>query len=169
MSFNKMKTHQCQKKVFFWKMRRQIGAEMLDIVSAPHFDDPPSELRTAKYSLPCNIKANYIKKVMTVVINFELLGCNIKNWRKVKTCLELCWVTRLVSAISRQSRSKRAVWLPWMSALHLHFSQQSQYAVGEVRFNLQSCPLWQTRAHSVQQQREPVSPHVRHSNISWKI
>ena len=31
---------------------------------------------------------------------------------------------------------------------------------------LQSCPLWQTLAHSVQQHREPSKPHVRHSKIS---
>ena len=32
---------------------------------------------------------------------------------------------------------------------------------------LQSCPRWHTRAHSVQQQREPVRPQVRHSKMSW--
>lgn len=32
---------------------------------------------------------------------------------------------------------------------------------------LQSCPLWQTLAHSVQQQRDSSRPHVRHSKISW--
>ena len=32
---------------------------------------------------------------------------------------------------------------------------------------LQSWPRWHTRAHSVQQQREPVRPQVRHSKMSW--
>lgn len=35
------------------------------------------------------------------------------------------------------------------------------------RSYLQSWPRWHTRAHSVQQQREPVRPHVRHSKMSW--
>lgn len=84
------------------------------------------------------------------------------------THLLLNLVTRLVSFTKQPSNSYLAGWLPWIKALHLLFSQQSQYAVGEVRFNLQSCPRWHTFAHSVQQQREPVKPHVRHSKISYR-
>ena len=36
-----------------------------------------------------------------------------------------------------------------------------------MRLSLQSWPRWQTRAHSVQQQSVSVSPHVRHSKMSW--
>lgn len=45
-------------------------------------------------------------------------------------------VTRLVVVSSLYSRSRRAAFCPAISVLHLHFSQQSQYAVGEVLLSL---------------------------------
>lgn len=45
-------------------------------------------------------------------------------------------VTRLVVVSNLYSRSRRAAFCPAISVLHLHFSQQSQYAVGEVLFSL---------------------------------
>lgn len=45
-------------------------------------------------------------------------------------------VTRLVVVSNLYSRSSRAAFWPAISVLHLHFSQQSQYAVGEVLLSL---------------------------------
>lgn len=45
-------------------------------------------------------------------------------------------VTRFVVVSNLYSRSRRAAFWPAISVLHLHFSQQSQYAVGEVLFSL---------------------------------
>lgn len=45
-------------------------------------------------------------------------------------------VTRLVVVSNLYSRSRRAAFWPAISVLHLHFSQQSQYAVGEVLLSL---------------------------------
>ena len=45
-------------------------------------------------------------------------------------------VARSVSLMSLFSSSSRAFCSPGINALHAHFSQQSQYAVGEVRFSL---------------------------------
>lgn len=45
-------------------------------------------------------------------------------------------VTRLVVVSNLYSRSRRAAFWPAIRVLHLHFSQQSQYAVGEVLFSL---------------------------------
>jgi len=50
--------------------------------------------------------------------------------------LELESLTRSVSVRMRLSRSYRAAWLPAIKERHLHFSQQSQYAVGDVFFSL---------------------------------
>lgn len=82
--------------------------------------------------------------------------------------LLLNFVTKFVSLIRHPNNSNLAGWFPCINALHLLFSQQSQYAVGDVFFSLQSWPRWQTFAHSVQQQSVPVRPQVRHSNISCK-
>lgn len=45
-------------------------------------------------------------------------------------------VTRLVVVSNLYSRSRRAAFCPAIRVLHLHFSQQSQYAVGDVLFSL---------------------------------
>ena len=45
-------------------------------------------------------------------------------------------VTRSVVVRSLYRRSSRAAFWPAISVLHLHFSQQSQYAVGEVLLSL---------------------------------
>ena len=50
--------------------------------------------------------------------------------------LELESLTRSVSVRMRLRRSYRAAWLPAINDRHLHFSQQSQYAVGDVFFSL---------------------------------
>ena len=50
--------------------------------------------------------------------------------------LEFGRQARSVSISSRLSSVKRAVWLPATRERHLHFSQQSQYAVGCVFFSL---------------------------------
>jgi len=50
--------------------------------------------------------------------------------------LELESLTRSVSVRMRLSSSYRAIWLPAINERHLHFSQQSQYAVGDVFFSL---------------------------------
>lgn len=42
--------------------------------------------------------------------------------------------TRFVSVINLSRTWNLYAWFPATSALHLHFSQQSQYAVGEVRW-----------------------------------
>ncbi len=57
----------------------------------------------------------------------------------------------------RLSRSKRADWFPLMSERHLHFSQQSQYAVGDVRFSLRR-ENSVTRTHTLT--RTPSSTHA---------
>lgn len=58
------------------------------------------------------------------------------QYRIHKSYLLFGVVTRLVVVSNLYSRSRRAAFWPAISVLHLHFSQQSQYAVGEVLFSL---------------------------------
>jgi len=60
---------------------------------------------------------------------------------KAESDLELESLTRSDSARMRLSSSNLAAWLPAISDRHLHFSQQSQYAVGDVFFSLHTQPL----------------------------
>ena len=61
----------------------------------------------------------------------------LKIWEAI-AYLELVSLTSSVSANSLLSSSLRAGWLPATRERHLHFSQQSQYAVGDVRFSLET-------------------------------
>lgn len=69
-------------------------------------------------------------------------GLHTHACRAVKTTLK---INIIISASSGQSSLFQVYWKSY----------------------LQSWPRWHTRAHSVQQQREPVRPQVRHSKMSW--
>lgn len=57
-------------------------------------------------------------------------------------------VTRLVVVSNLYSRSRRAAFCPAIRVLHLHFSQQSQYAVGDVLFSLATIAEADEHSHS---------------------
>lgn len=102
------------------------------------------------------------------------LSCSM-SWRptvrarKSKRCspFEFSRFINVVLCNNSFRRTSLCPVLPVTSALQGHFSQQSQYAVGDVLFSVQSWFRWQVYAHSVQQHNVPTKPHVRHSNMSW--
>ena len=74
--------------------------------------------------------------MVSVCVSCRSIVNNAHSESKTKSDLELESLTRSVSVKMRLRSSYRAVWLPAISDRHLHFSQQSQYAVGEVFFSL---------------------------------
>lgn len=115
--------------------------------SAQHSAWQQSAQETAVYALPCRrAKAVGWKRNTKHVNKWSQLRSQLDR----KYCFMICAnivqkqcsyrllgvVTRLVVVSNLYSRSRRAAFWPAISVLHLHFSQQSQYAVGDVLLSL---------------------------------
>ena len=85
-------------------------------------------------SLKCN--CSIMPQIFDIPVFIPRFWYNFFKWATTSIYLLLLRVTRSVSASSLLSRSILTPCWPAIRALHLHFSQQSQYAVGEVLFSL---------------------------------
>lgn len=78
-------------------------------------------------------------KLQNLDHTFKNTACWMEMWvdKRISVSYRLFGVvTRLVVVSNLYSRSRRAAFCPAIRVLHLHFSQQSQYAVGDVLFSL---------------------------------
>lgn len=138
----KMTNKTCQEQRKKLKMDCMFAREMW--VCSEDYLSPFSMMQLTQCPVDFSVKLEHPISISHVVAQkytyithiHKVQSKSKQNECEQATNLLLGMVTRSVSVSSLCNSVKRALCRPATSALHLHFSQQSQYAVGAVFFNL---------------------------------